>query len=295
MPTLRKLLLPVAASAIALIVLTLILIRENDNSSREKTPSLSIPTPPTALAALREPRAPSETITPPTPAPAQSVPQQAAEVAPGGGLEPAEPADDPEPVHWYNGMDPESQPRSFHRVSFAHRQTYPEGFLITGDDVRLTDAGWTLAPPKQGEEALPRSGMIESPVIPTDFPSNAITPFWKEVSPDGTEILIELAASPDGEHWTSWFPTTGAHMDGEILQFNEVTGEPNPNYGYTLGDMVFFGVRQFRYYKYTMLLYSETADSPVLSDFTIYQQDSTLGDGHLVEYKPELDLSKEGG
>ncbi len=200
----------------------------------------------------------------------------------------ATPEEEPEPIHWYNGMNPEDQPRAFHRESFAGRTSYPPGFKITGDDVRLGEQGWTLAP---GEDGIPRSGMIESPPMKLEFPSNALNSLWNEVSPEGTEVLFELAASPDGEHWTSWHPTTGAHTAGPIAEFNEATGERNPNYGFTRGDMVFFGVDLYQYYRYSIMLYSETAESPSVSDFVLYQQDSTMGDGALVEYDPASDIT----
>lgn len=206
----------------------------------------------------------------------------------------APPENDPEPTHLINGMDPEDQPRSFHRSSFANLEHFPDDFSITGE-IYLSEDGWKLDLPATNPDGIPVSGMIESPAIALDFPSNAISSGWKEVSPTGTEVLIELAASPDGENWTSWYPTTGAHMDGEIKEFNEVTGEVNPNYGYTLGDMVFFGLGQYQYYKYSIMLYSETNESPTVSDFFIFQQDTTMGDGEIVEYSEETDITKSEG
>jgi len=206
----------------------------------------------------------------------------------------APPENDPEPVHYINDIDPEDQPRSFHRSSFADREHFPDGFEITGE-IYLSEDGWKLDLPATNPDGIPISGMIESPVIALDFPSNAISSGWKEVSPTGTEVLIEVAASPDGENWTSWYPTTGAHMDGEIVEFNEVSGEVNPNYGYTLGDMVFFGLGQYQYYKYSIMLYSETNESPTVSDFFIFQQDTTMGDGEIVEYSEQTDITKSEG
>lgn len=198
--------------------------------------------------------------------------------------------DDIEPVNFYNGMDPEDQPRAFDRASFVGLSSIPKGFVITGDAI-LTKQGWSLKPPATGQEDAPRSGMIESPVYQLEFPSNALSSGWKEVSPPGTEVLIEIAASPDGKNWTDWYPTTGAHMDGEISEYNEVTFEKNPNYGYTLGDMVFFGVGKYQYYKYSMMLYSENPSAPLVSNFYVYLQDSTMGDGYMVEYDESRDMS----
>ncbi len=193
------------------------------------------------------------------------------------------PDDDEEPINWFNGMNPEDQPRAFHRLGFEGLRSYPPGYTVTGEEMRLSDGGWTLAPPTAGEEEAPRSSMVESPVFELDFPSNSITPIWKETSPEGTEVLVEVAASPDGRNWTSWYPTTGAHTAGAISRTDR-HGKPNPNYGYTRGDMVFLGVGLYRYYKYNMMLYSEVENSPTVSDFALYYQDSTMGDGHIVEY-----------
>jgi hypothetical protein len=93
-----------------------------------------------------------------------------------------------------------------------------------------------------------------------------------------------VAASPDGENWTSWYPTTGAHMDGEISP-TYPDGSPNPNYGFILGDTAFFGNGLYTYFKYSVTLYSETKEAPVVSNFRLYYQDSTMGDGYLVIYK----------
>ncbi len=190
--------------------------------------------------------------------------------------------EDKEPTHTYNGMDPEMQPRDIMRFSFAGLGVIPADYRVEGQDLLLTDAGLTLNPPKPGDEDLPRSGMLESPPVMLNFNSNAVNPMWKEHSPEGTEVLVEIALSPDGEHWTDWFPTTGAHTAGEISE-TYPDGRPNPNYGYVLGDMTFYGLKQYQFFKYALTLYSETGESPVVSDFQLFYQDSTMGEGSLVE------------
>lgn len=197
-----------------------------------------------------------------------------------------------EPINWYNGMNPEDQPRTSFDQSFANLASYPDGFKVVGEDVRLSGAGWTLAAPSAGEEDVPRSGMIESPVLPLEFGSNAMNAMWREDSPEGTEVLVEIALSPDGKHWTDWFPTIGGHLPQEIPP-TYPDGSPNPNHGYEQGDMVFWGLKQYTHFKYAITLYSESTASPIVSDFRMFYQDSTMGEGALATVGDTMTVDEE--
>jgi hypothetical protein len=188
-------------------------------------------------------------------------------------------AEEPEPVHYHNGLDPNQQPRDFVHMTFT-AGALPAGFEASGT-YELTPAGITLPPATPGDKK-PRMAMVESPTLPLNFPSNAVNPLWKENSPDGTEVLVEVALSPDGEKWTDWMPTTSGHYEGEMSP-TYPDGRPNPNYGYTAGDMTFYGLKQFQYFRYAMTLYSENEASPVVSDFRLFYQDSTMGDGQIAQ------------
>lgn len=243
-------------------------------------------TPPSPLVKVSEKKsAPEPREIPEVPTPE---PDEMAAIIAGEKPEEADldPSDDPEPVHYYNGMNPEDQPRAFFDMSFQGLDAFPPGFEITGNDIRLSDAGFTLAPPAPGEEDLPRSGMVESPPYSLDFLSNAMNPMWKESSPDGTEVLVEISLSPDGEYWTDWFPTTGAHTAGDIEPYFP-DGRPNPNYGYERGSMVFYGLEQFEFFRFAVTMYSESGASPVVSDFRMFYQDSTMGEGALAQVPNE--------
>lgn len=187
----------------------------------------------------------------------------------------------PEDIHYYNGRDPNAQPREIYHLSLAGKGNLPSGYEATGD-FQLTEEGWTLTPPEAGEEENPRIAMFESPAIQLNFESNAVNPLWKERSPDGTEVLVEVSLSQDGHTWTDWMPTTSGHYEGDMSP-TYPDGRPNPNYGYTLGDMTFYGLKRFQFFRFAMTLYSETADAPVVSDFRLFYQDSTMGDTSMAQ------------
>jgi len=163
----------------------------------------------------------------------------------------------------------------------------PEGFKM--ENVELTDEGIKLKPPKPGEENTPRFGTVETAPQEMFFPSNAISPFWREDIAEDTSIFVEVSVSPDGKTWGLW-NTVMPDTDGEAGASNSEflpDGSPNPYYGYIPGGVFFWGNRQYKYFKFRANLYSETADSPVLSGFRVFYQDSTLGEGHLAEINVE--------
>jgi len=187
----------------------------------------------------------------------------------------------PAPTPW----NPEDQPRKFYALDFRNLGELPKGLAM--ENLKLTDNGIELPPPKEGEEGKPRTGILESPLQEMDFPSNAISPLWLEKIPDGTTIFVEFSMSPDGDNWGIWHPVeVDEDSVGQIEEFYP-DGRPNPNYGYTPGGVFSWGLKQWKYFKYRVTLYSETKDSPLLSGVRFFYQDSTLGEGHLAELKEE--------
>lgn len=178
-------------------------------------------------------------------------------------------------------VDVELQPRAFAMNDFRNLTELPEGF--TAENLVLTENGLALKPPEPGEEDKPRMGMLESPPQDLDFPSNAVAPLWMEKVPDGGHLFVEMSVSPDGENWSLW---DAVEVDddsvGQIAEFYP-DGKPNPNFGYTPGGLLFWGHRQYLYYRYRVTLYSETQSSPLLSAFRVFYQDSTLGEGHIAQ------------
>jgi hypothetical protein len=206
---------------------------------------------------------------------AQVATVQADEVELAGALTELEEED--EPIHYNEaGMNPEDQPRTF-LVQHYRPGEVPAGYRM--HNVRLTDRGFELEPPAAGQEGQPRIGMIESPPIPFDFPANSVAPSWIDDLPPGTSVLVEIAVSPDGENWGMWHAADVDHDSfGQINQFYP-DGSPNLNFGYTPGGLFIWGPLQWNYVKYTVALYSETAESPAFSSRRLYVQDSTMGEG----------------
>ena len=181
-------------------------------------------------------------------------------------------------------MDPEDQPRQFYGDAFEEYNSLPEGFKT--EDVQLTENGIELEPLAPGEDPRPRYGTIESPPQQTDFPSNALSPMWKQDVSEGTSLFVEVTVSPNGEDWGIWHP---AYQDDDASMPAEFypDGRPNPNYGHVPGGVFFWGNRQYNYFRYRVTLYSEVEDSPVLEGLRIFYQDSTLGEGHVPEVTDE--------
>ncbi|MCX7625734.1 MAG: hypothetical protein N2Z21_05940 [Candidatus Sumerlaeaceae bacterium] len=177
-------------------------------------------------------------------------------------------------------VDPENQPRAFMTMDFRNLETPPPGYRL--ENVVLSPEGFTLPPPEPGKENQPRMGVIESPPQMFDFFSNAVAPLWKENLPDGTDMFVEMSVSPDGIHWGPW---QWVEIDEDSIGQISPTypdGRPNPNYGYTPGTMLAWGLTQWGYVRYRVRLYSEGPASPVLSAFRLFYQDSTLGEGRVA-------------
>lgn len=177
-------------------------------------------------------------------------------------------------------VDPEDQPRTFFHMDFTNLSSLPEGFTL--EDVELTDKGIMLSPLAEGEEATPRYGLITAPPEEMHFLSNAVSPLWKQDVSDGTSVFIEVSMSPDGDTWGIWHPIAYDEDAGEPAEYYP-DGSPNPNFGYTPGGVLCWGMSQFKYFRYRATLYSETKDSPLFSGFRLFYQDSTLGQGDIAE------------
>lgn len=175
------------------------------------------------------------------------------------------------------------QPRNFDTFDFREMAMFPPGF--EAENLELTQDGLKLPDPLPGQEESPRQGILNSPPQIMEFPANAVTPLWLEKMPDGTDVFVEIAVSPDGENWGMWhWIEVDDDSVGEIREFYP-DGTPNPHYGYTPGGTMAWGVKQWQYYRYRVTLYSDAnvSDSPVMSSFRLYYQDSTLGQGHVAE------------
>jgi hypothetical protein len=192
------------------------------------------------------------------------------------------PARDDEEEKEESGMNPEEQPRTFYVLDFQQTRQLPAGFLMS--NVVLTERGIELAR-NPGDGTLSRMGVVESPTEGMDFPSNALCPLWKEELPEGAQVQVEVAVSPDGIHWGDWHPVeVDDDAEGQIRP-HYPDGRPNPNYGFTPGGMMFGDTRLFNYFRFRFTLLAEWEHSPVLSGFRMFYQDSTLGKGRLADFR----------
>ena len=187
-------------------------------------------------------------------------------------------------------FNPEDQPRTYAADDFTLMSDLPEGFVT--EDVILTRNGIELKPLAEGEEPHPRYGMLHSPPQEMHFQSNAVSPLWKEETDEGTSVFVEVSLSPDGENWGLWHPIYVDDDAGSPAEFYP-DGTRNPHYGFIPGGVIFQGMRQFKYYRYRVTLYSEVDGSPVFSAIHMYYQDSTLGKGRLAELDEDTEEDSE--
>ena len=181
----------------------------------------------------------------------------------------------------------ELQPRTFATFDFSTMSQLPPDFKT--ENLILTQEGLCLQDPAPGELDNPRKGVLESSTEVLEFNSNAVTPLWHEDLPDGSDVFIEVSMSPDGENWGMWhWIEVDDDSLGQIREFYP-DGTPNPHYGYTPGFTLAWGLRQWAFYRFRITLYSDAGieESPTLSAFRLYYQDTTLGEGHLAELNTE--------
>jgi len=163
----------------------------------------------------------------------------------------------------------ESRPREYHDVDFGDSKLLPRGVRLS--NLILTGRGLELAQDAfdSGEETV--IGKLESPAQIFSAESSEITPLWKIDSAEEGEsgAIIELAFSTNGANWSKWFEVhSDRDSEGEITSFYP-DGKPSPNNGYIPGEILNFGSDQYQYFRYRIWLYSQTNQSPVLSDFRI--------------------------
>lgn len=177
-----------------------------------------------------------------------------------------------------NGMDPEDQPRTYLNVHFHSMDTLPEGYEAEG--IILTNRGIELAPARDGEGR--RIGSLVSPPEAFEFPTNAFAPMWLEDVPEGTAIMVEVAVSPDGEHWSE-FQYAPIDVDHALdIQEYYPDGSPNPNYGYVPGAIYAFGDLLYSQMRYRVTMISDRDDTPSMAAFRMYYMDSTMGSGRMA-------------
>ncbi len=174
----------------------------------------------------------------------------------------------------------ELQPRAYYERRFGEMAYLPDGFELDG--VILGASGIELDPNLEPDEQGIRQGTLVSPPEPFDFPSNAVAPLWEENLPDGTDLVMEVQVSPDGENWGAWqYLSIDNDSYGQMMQYYP-DGSPNPNYGYTPGGLLAWGDRQFQSMRYRATLVSSNSSSPLLGAFRLHYQDSTMGEGHIA-------------
>lgn len=152
------------------------------------------------------------------------------------------------------------------------------------ENVVQTPEGLTLAPPdpaaENGQPTL-RKGVIESPPLQLEFPSNYMMPLWREKGAEDLGVRVEMAIGPDGNEWSQWFPL---EPNGDEISPTFPDGTPNPNYGFIGGTGITNGTRLYGYAKYRVTLTSTNKDAaPVLQQFKIYYVDSTGADGVIAD------------
>lgn len=249
----------VAIAAILAAALVAVVLMRGDSTE-------PAPAPKVVAAAPAKPKASEPAPAPsPTPAPTAEATELVAEAPPEIVPE--------EPINWYNGMNPEDQPRAYYELMFAKLDKFPPGFIANG--VMLTEMGLQLVPGAS-------EGTLISAAERFDFPTNAVGPMWMENIPPGTDIMVEVQVSPDGEIWGPWqYVTIDTDSYGTTAQYYP-DGRPNPNYGYSPGGLLAWGDMQFGYMKYKITLYSENEDTPTIASWRAHYQDSTMGEGHIA-------------
>jgi hypothetical protein len=174
----------------------------------------------------------------------------------------------------HHGMDPELQPRTTFVQSFKEMKSLPAGY--TAENLVLGAEGIQLAPPSDPDNPR-REGTLTSANQATDFPSNSFAPLWLDKLPDGTEVNLEIAFSPNGTDWGPWSPVI--RSDESEIEPVMPDGSPNPFFGYSMGPLFSWGSDQWDHFRFRVTLSSETAESPTVEAIRIYYQDSTMGDG----------------
>lgn len=211
-----------------------------------------------------------------TPAPPAQVAQS--EPVAQGAVRP--PENETPPPAEEEAKEPESNAeRAYLIEDFRDKNKNWSNYKMTG--VRVTDEGIVM---EDGQT----NGVVESPTMTLQLPSNLVALLWKEERPDGAFISPEMQISADGQNWSSWYPIESTGDDINPLYPD---GTPNPNYGYVPGGYVSLGLEliPFIRYKFTMSRLGVTTQSPTMKGIRFYHLDSTLGEGRMAtpaDYPP---------
>lgn len=175
--------------------------------------------------------------------------------------------------------DPESQPREFLTHDFTMGSSALEGHDLQG--LAVSAEGLHLA-----DSAT--EGRLVSPAVELDFPSNAVAILWREQLAEESQLEVELSVSPDGRAWSDWQTVERLPSGHNEIQRVFPDGTPNPNFGFVPGHHHVWGLKQWNYVRYRVVLQRTTrrVDSPLLQAVRIYHQDSTLGQGYVAEIAP---------
>jgi len=176
------------------------------------------------------------------------------------------------------------QPRQFWQLSFDSGMDAAtlraQGYTQQG--LEVGSAGLFLSGPAANADGS-REGWLRSPSLELEFPSNALALLWKGDFPEGTGFGAEVSFSPDGVAWGRWHDVRpDPDSLGQIAEFYP-DGRPNPNYGYTPGGMVHWGLQLGRFWRFRVTLSSESVTSPTLESLRLFYQDSSLGLGALAD------------
>ncbi len=172
---------------------------------------------------------------------------------------------------------------------FRGYQKQLDGYKLDG--VVQTNDGITLSKKdddgsSESEDGY-RRGVLESPVLPFNHPSNAVQPIWRVELPNSdTSFHVEVSLSADGDEWTEW---NQVEPSGDDISPTYPDGRPNPNYGARAGNAMAHGLSLYPYMRYRVTLASTNeTDTPLLQEFKVTYLDSTDGQGYLASEEPEV-------
>lgn len=105
-------------------------------------------------------------------------------------------------------------------------------------------------------------GIFNSPVYQADFPFNAVALSWKARTPPGSQAVLEVRASPEGQNWSEWF--TVEPLDG-------IPANSTENKSQVI-------VARGRFLQYSVTLYAEAPEfPPSVGEIKITYIDSSQG------------------
>ncbi|MDO8688820.1 MAG: NBR1-Ig-like domain-containing protein [Dehalococcoidia bacterium] len=126
---------------------------------------------------------------------------------------------------------------------------------------------WDMSLPKAGDTGYTlRSGatwgIYNSPIYQADYPFNAVALSWTASESQGSNVVIEVRASQDGQQWSEWFKAEP--LDGDAA----VNGQYHSQ----------LIVAQGRYLEYCVTLYTDSSNQPpAVKDVKIVYIDSSQG------------------